>query len=92
MNFFSEKFGSLKSVLTFDDIKQTKTENMNLINTKLTARQLRVAIGTDDLENIATNLNDIEVVNTGIGVEISVLGYVLNSISYETLKEIQTYY
>ncbi len=92
MNFFSEKFGSLKSVLTFDDIKQTKTENMNLINTKLTARQLRVAIGTDDLANIATNLNDIEVVNTGIGVEISVLGYVLNSISYETLKEIQTYY
>lgn len=92
MNFFSEKFGSLKSVLTFDDIKQTKTENMNLINTKLTARQLRVAIGTDDLENIATNLNDIEVVNTGIGVDISVLGYVLNSISYETLKEIQTYY
>lgn len=92
MNFFSKKFGSLKSVLTFDDIKQTKTENMNLINTKLTARQLRVAIGTDDLENIATNLNDIEVVNTGIGVEISVLGYVLNSISYETLKEIQTYY
>jgi len=65
---------------------------MNLINTKLTARQLRVAIGTDDLANIATNLNDIEVVNTGIGVEISVLGYVLNSISYETLKEIQTYY
>ncbi len=92
MNFFSEKFGSLKSVLTFDDIKQTKTENMNLINTKLTARQLRVAIGTDDLANIATNLNDIEVVNTGIGVDISVLGYVLNSISYETLKEIQTYY
>lgn len=92
MNFFSEKFGSLKSVLTFDDIKQTKTENMNLINTKLTARQLRVAIGTDDLANIATNLNDIEVVNTGVGVEISVLGYVLNSISYETLKEIQTYY
>lgn len=79
-------------MFTFDDIKQTKTENMNLINTKLTARQLRVAIGTDDLENIATNLNDIEVVNTGIGVEISVLGYVLNSISYETLKEIQTYY
>ena len=77
---------------TFDDIKQTKKENMNLINTKLTARQLRVAIGTDDLANIATNLNDIEVVNTGIGVEISVLGYVLNSISYETLKEIQTYY
>lgn len=65
---------------------------MNLINTKLTARQLRVAIGTDDLANIATNLNDIEVVNTGIGVEISVLGYVINSISYETLKEIQTYY
>ena len=65
---------------------------MKLINTKLTARQLRVAIGTDDLENIATNLNDIEVVNTGSGVEISVLGYVLNSISYETLKEIQTYY
>ena len=65
---------------------------MNLINTKLTARQLRVAIGTDDLANIATNLNDIEVVNTGIGVDISVLGYVLNSISYETLKEIQTYY
>ena len=28
MNFFSEKFGSLKSVLTFDDIKQTKTEKM----------------------------------------------------------------
>jgi len=82
----------MKSMYTFDDIKQTKTENMNLINTKLTARQLRVAIGTDDLENIATNLNDIEVVNTGIGVEISVLGYVLNSISYETLKEIQTYY
>ncbi len=92
MNFFSEKFGSLRSVLTFDDIKQTNTENMNLINTKLTARQLRVAIGTDDLANIATNLNDIEVVNTGIGVDISVLGYVLNSISYETLKEIQTYY
>lgn len=65
---------------------------MNLINTKLTARQLRVAIGTDDLENIATNLNDIEVVNTGSSVEISVLGYVLNSISYETLKEIQAYY
>ena len=82
----------MKNIVTFDDIKQTKTENMNLINTKLTARQLRVAIGTDDLENIATNLNDIEVVNTGIGVEISVLGYVLNSISYETLKEIQTYY
>ena len=79
-------------MFTFDDIKQTNTENMNLINTKLTARQLRVAIGTDDLENIATNLNDIEVVNTGSSVEISVLGYVLNSISYETLKEIQTYY
>jgi len=65
---------------------------MNLINTKLTAKQLRVAIGTDDLANICTNLNDIEVVNTGLGVEISVMGYVFNSISYETLKEIQAYY
>jgi|DEB0MinimDraft_10_1074344.scaffolds.fasta_scaffold156192_1 hypothetical protein len=65
---------------------------MNLVNTKLTVRQLRVAIGTDDLANICTNLNDIQVVNTGLGVEISVMGYVLNSISYETLKEIQAYY
>jgi hypothetical protein len=79
-------------MLYFDDIKQQKNKTMNLINTKLTERQLRVAIGTDDLANIATNLNDIEVVNTGSGVEISVVGYVLHSISYETLKEIQTYY
>ena len=47
MNFFSEKFGSLKSVLTFDDIKQTKTENMSVSNHKI-IREFTCSLSGDE--------------------------------------------